>query len=191
MPGGAGAQRGRLFVQKALLAELVPRCSIEPRSSRAGPSCACLPAVPVRQPACRSPALSCRIKRGAVHRCGHGCCAGTRALAHCNPALPLPRTTSTHGHALCADLEERVLARRGTSAWRTIFPWKMRLSGCVRQNFPKIAPGGARGDSFVRCHVKVIRLFRNFTPRLAGLSPCFGKQGSRASSGRVSSSKSS
>ena len=141
-------------MQKALLAELVPQCSIEPRSSRAGPSCACLPAVPVRQ-LCRSPALSCRIKRGAVHRCGHGCCAGTRALAHCNPALPLPRTTSTHGHALCADLEERVLARRGTSAWRTIFPWKMRLSGCVRQNFPKIAPGGARGDSFVRCHVKV------------------------------------
>ena len=51
------------------------------------------------------------------------------------------------------------------SAWRTVFPWKMRLSGCVRQHFPKIAPrGGARGDSFVRCHVKVIRLFRNFTP---------------------------
>ena len=30
--------------------------------------------------------------------------------------------------------------------------------------FLRLAPGGARGDSFVRCPVKVIRLFRNFTP---------------------------
>ena len=141
-------------MQKALLAELVPQCSIEPRSSRAGPSCACLPAVPVRQTVPFA-GLSCRIKRGAVHRCGHGCCAGTRALAHCNPALPLPRTTSTHGHALCADLEERVLARRGTQPGAQFFHGKCDSAG-VFGKFPKIAPGGARGDSFVRCHVKVI-----------------------------------
>ena len=161
--GGAGAQRGRLFVQKALLAELVPRCSIEPRSSRAGPSCACLPAVPVRQTVPFA-GLSCRIKRGAVHRCGHGCCAGTRALAHCNPALPLPRTTSTHGHALFADLEERVLlARRGTQPGAQFFHGNATQRGVFGKIFLRLAPGGARGDSFVRCHVKVIRLFRNFT----------------------------
>ena len=150
-------------MQKALLAELVPQCSIEPRSSRAGPSCACLPVVPVRQ-LCRSPALSCRIKRGAVHRCGHGCCAGTRALAHCNPALPLPRTISTHGHALCADLEERVLARRGTQPGAQFFHGNATQRGVFGKIFLRLAPCGARSDSFVRCHVKVIRLFRNFTP---------------------------
>ena len=150
-------------MQKALLAELVPRCSIEPRSSRAGPSCACLPAVPVRQTVPFA-GLSCRIKRGAVHRCGHGCCAGTRALAHCNPALPLPRTTSTHGHALFADLEERVLlARRGTQPGAQFFHGNATQRGVFGKIFLRLAPGGARGDSFVRCHVKVIRLFRNFT----------------------------
>ena len=86
----------------------------------------------------------------------------TATLPYPCPAQPQPMATP------CVQISRRGFLRGaegGTSAWRTIFPWKMRLSGCVRQNFPKIAPGGARGDSFVRCHVKVIRLFRNFTPR--------------------------
>ena len=36
--------------------------------------------------------------------------------------------------------------------------------GVFGKIFLRLAPGGARGDSFVRCHVKVIRLFWNFTP---------------------------
>ena len=134
LPGGRGRKEADCLCRRRYWLNWCRSARLSPAAREQGPAVpvCCLPVVPVRQ-LCRSPALSCRIKRGAVHRCGHGCCAGTRALAHCNPALPLPRTTSTHGHALCADLEERVLARRGTSAWRTIFPWKMRLSGCVRQ----------------------------------------------------------
>ena len=42
--------------------------------------------------------------------------------------------------------------------------------GVFGKIFLRLAPGGARGDSFVRCHVKVIRLFRNFTPCTVVLS---------------------
>ena len=55
-------QKGREFVQKAPLAELVPQCSIAPSSSRAGQSCSsflCPDGTSAEE--LRLPALSCRM----------------------------------------------------------------------------------------------------------------------------------
>ena len=83
----------------------------------------------------------------------------TATLPYPCPAQPQPMATP------CVQISRRGFLRGAEpQPGAQFFHGKCDSAG-VFGKFPKIAPGGARGDSFVRCHVKVIRLFRNFTPR--------------------------
>ena len=91
--------------------------------------------------------------------------AQAHALLH-TATLPYPCPAQSQPMATpCVQISRRGFLRGAEpQPGAQFFHGKCDSAG-VFGKFPKIAPGGARGDSFVRCHVKVIRLFRNFTPR--------------------------
>ena len=74
----------------------------------------------------------------------------TATLPYPCPAQPQPMATP------CVQISRRGFLRGAEpQPGAQFFHGKCDSAG-VFGKFPKIAPGGARGDSFVRCHVKVI-----------------------------------
>ena len=121
--------------------------------------CACSPDCAVRRPelphqARRCPSLRSWLLRRHTRSCTLQPCP-TLAPHNLNP-WPRP---------VCRSRGEGSCEARNLSLAHNFSMENATQRGVFGKIFLRLAPGGARGDSFVRCHVKVIRLFRNFTPR--------------------------
>ena len=137
---GGRAAKARMFVQKALLAELVPQSSIAPCSSRAGRSCACF--------LCPGgPPLSSFAFAGLVlpHQCAR-CPSLLSCLLHrharsCSPCLAQRQSLATP----CMQESKRAFRRGAELSGKRGFLHRKCVQQCAKRIFfLRLAPVGAR-----------------------------------------------